>query len=165
MTPYPYTVSSAADLAKVAECLVRLAHSGILVDEVLHLMLLTLAKVWAAPPGRADSVDTDAVHSRVSLGRTVTFCGASVTRLIKYAVALGVSSIPVVFQLACEPHWMALNEQQRISEQSNSVDEAVATLPEVLISTRMHTSDALVSCITHALQSCKLPLPFKVCLF
>jgi hypothetical protein len=161
MTPYPYTVSSAADMAKIAECLVRLKISGILVDEALHLMLLTLAKVWATPPGTEAILDKSDVQSRVSLDRDVKFCGESVAQLIQCAVALNVA-VPVVFQLACEPHWATLHKQQSIPEQGKSGHEALAALPDALMSGQLHASDALVGCITQALVNCSLPLPFKV---
>lgn len=164
MCPYPYTISSVSDMAAVAEALVRLEHSGILVDEVVSMMLLTLAKVWAIPPGSADSMDAEAGAPRVSRDRTVAFCGVSVVQLMNHAVALGVTSIPLVFQLACEPHWVNLSQKQTRSEhRSSNVDEALATLPDAIICARLHTSDALVSCISRALIDCNLPVPVKVC--
>ena len=88
MCPYPYTISSVSDMAAVAAVLVKLEHSGILVDEVLSMMMLTLAKVWASPSVGTDSVGADAAGSKRSLGKTVEFCGSNVMRLVLFSTCL-----------------------------------------------------------------------------
>lgn len=83
MCPYPYTISSVSDMAAVAGALVRLEHSGIIVDEVVSMMMLTLAKVWASPPGGFDGGSLPS-----SRGRTVEFRGSSLIRLVSTSIFL-----------------------------------------------------------------------------
>lgn len=160
MCPYPYTVSSVSDMSQASEALLKLGHSGILVNEVLNLMLLTLAKIWATP-SLGGSVHLSAL--RRDVGASLEFCGPSVIQLTKNAVAVGVSQIPTVFQLACEPYWAHVSRTQRTSHNlCTEEDEVLATLPQFMAAAKLRTFDTLSICISHALSVCSLSLPIKV---
>jgi hypothetical protein len=170
-TPFPYTVSSVADMAAIASSLVELERfsSSILVQENLRLMQLSLAYSWATPPAAHIAASSTLSIPRRPQRQEVPFCGTALHLLLSSSLKLGARP-PLLLLLAAQPHWAALDsrlqhqtgDSHRASAESVTSVEALAALPDVLAHSGCTIADEVVRAICSALPQSAAPITLKV---